>query len=923
MSTQLVLYPQTYKGEYSSTFTAAAVEYLVDGINFTSMNASDSITNSGTIAEILTAQPPTTVNTWYRARENAAVAYPTENNGNLILNSVSGGKYHTIIYQRLDNLTVGQIYTATVNMVTNTSGTGILSMINGTTIVGIQGGFTVYGYGITQITTTFTAETTQDIFLFTWEDDDINNNLYVSSISVTTNVLSPTGIYTDLIDGQVICDLYQEEDIPLTLSIDEFKNVAEQVKSYSKDFNLPATKRNNRIFNNMFEITRADDGLIFNPQVITKCVLKQDGFILFEGYLRMIDIKDKEGEISYNVNLYSEVIALADILGDSTFADLEFEELEHSYTITNIKNSWESTGAGDGLALTNPLPTTSLAYDAVTGVNNTQVLKYPYVDWNHQLGVSSVGPILKNLEAGFRPCIQLKYLINKIFAGTDFTYTSAFFDSSDFEKLFMDFNWGGNENGASPTYIGINNRYFSGTPTFFLTSSGWKSIDFNTSTSGIDTFWDSSLDRFTSPANNMNFICLGGKIEIKNIVGPLAQTVELRFAHYDSYGNFIEDWGYASQSINYLFSKDIFVPLFSTIMNAGHYIQGEYRTTSDYKLRLTSDSYFNMFWENQGSQTDTLLTVIRGELGQWDFLKGIMTMFNLVSTADKDNPNNILIEPYVDIFINNTNCSLTTNAVTLACRSIEHDWTDKVDVSQMELKPLTDLDKETTLQFVEDDEDYLFGVYKQAQNGHLYGSRNYDASTSSSGLNTLFTGTKEITAEPFAASVVVPLMSQYSEFIVPRIYTRDEDGVTVSFANSPRILYNNGIRTMSNDSYKVPAQNGDSEETLDHFLQFSHLSEIPSVSSTSKDFYFNSWQLPSVVGDAPLDNLFTTYWLPYLAELYHADTRTMTLKVNLNPADVASFKMYDTVFIKNRSFRVNKIEYKPNSLAKVEFILLP
>ena len=37
----------------------------------------------------------------------------------------------------------------------------------------------------------------------------------------------------------------------------------------------------------------------------------------------------------------------------------------------------------------------------------------------------------------------------------------------------------------------------------------------------------------------------------------------------------------------------------------------------------------------------------------------------------------------------------------------------------MELKPLTDLDKETTLQFVEDDEDYLFGVYKQAQNGHL------------------------------------------------------------------------------------------------------------------------------------------------------------------------------------------------------------
>jgi hypothetical protein len=31
-----------------------------------------------------------------------------------------------------------------------------------------------------------------------------------------------------------------------------------------------------------------------------------------KGYLRILDVTDKEGEISYNVNLYSEVIALAD-----------------------------------------------------------------------------------------------------------------------------------------------------------------------------------------------------------------------------------------------------------------------------------------------------------------------------------------------------------------------------------------------------------------------------------------------------------------------------------------------------------------------------------------------------------------------------------------------------------------------------------
>ena len=40
-----------------------------------------------------------------------------------------------------------------------------------------------------------------------------------------------------------------------------FKNVAEKVQSYSKAFNLPATKRNNQIFDNIFEITRTDNGL--------------------------------------------------------------------------------------------------------------------------------------------------------------------------------------------------------------------------------------------------------------------------------------------------------------------------------------------------------------------------------------------------------------------------------------------------------------------------------------------------------------------------------------------------------------------------------------------------------------------------------------------------------------------------------------
>ena len=293
-------------------------------------------------------------------------------------------------------------------------------------------------------------------------------------------------------------------------------------------------------------------------------------------------------------------------------------------------------------------------------------------------------------------------------------------------------------------------------------------------------------------------------------------------------------------------------------------------------------------------------------------------MFNLVSMVDEDNPDNISIEPYSDIFINNTNCSLTTNALTLACRSIQHDWTDKVDVSQMELKPLTDLNKETIFKFVEDDDDYAFQVFKDANSGWLYGSEKINQEAF-----TILEGIKEIIAEPFAATVVKPLMSQYPDFVIPIIYSQGSDDTWEGFDNSPRILYNNGKKDLTSCTYYIPLQNGVVSSNQDEFLQFSHINTIPSVAG-SIDFVFSSRQgLAPGVGNPPVDNLYSMYWQPYFEELYNADTRIMTLKVALSPSDVASFKFTDTVMIKNRSFRVNKIEYKPNSLAKVEFILIP
>ena len=309
----------------------------------------------------------------------------------------------------------------------------------------------------------------------------------------------------------------------------------------------------------------------------------------------------------------------------------------------------------------------------------------------------------------------------------------------------------------------------------------------------------------------------------------------------------------------------------------------------------------------------TILQTLRGELGQWDFLKGIMTMFNLISMEDESNPNNILIEPYNDIFLINPDTK-------------ELNWTDKVDVSQMSLKPLTELNKEVIFKFVEDEDDYVFQVYKNATSGHLYGSRENTYSVSAYGRPTLLTGTKEIIAEPFAATVSKALVpgAPYSDFIVPAAYSTNDEGISEGFDNSPRIFYNNGKRTLSNVTYSVPSQGGAAVPAETRFLQFSHFAEMPNSGSIYEmDYVFESQQLFPGLGITPVTNLYTIYWQPYFNELYNANTRIMTLKVNLTSSDMATFKFYDKVFIRNRTFRVNKIDYKPNSLSTVEFILTP
>jgi len=920
MSVQLILYPQGLTPDNPN-------EFVVNGINFSNPPLSSASTYSSSVAttlgtptalvqNVLTNAPPAIPNLWYRfiSTASATPAAPTNVSNNAVFNSV-GATSGSGIYQKMTNLIPGETYNFNVDF-SNTASAGSIScgVYDGTTLLAANGQATNgIGVGFGNFWTQPAGSTTATIVLT--YSSAFSQNFTIQNVRVFSLQSVSLITYTD---GQVILDLYEDENIPLTLSVDDFKNVAEQVQSYSKAFNLPATKRNNQIFENLFEVTRsAQNSITFNPYVRSRSILKQDGFILFEGYLRVLDIQDKEGEISYNVNLYSEVVSFADTLKDKTFNDLNFTELEHDYNITNVLYSWADSGTG--ITYTN---------SSTSGFRNAfTTVKYPFVDWNHSYTVDATTgfPNLPNLESSFRPFINIKYLIDRIFQDTEFTYESAFFNEVDFNRLYMDFNWGGNEMPTPGNEYAATWKFGTGALSNIGTSA-FKEIRLIPEGITGGEVGSSVPPNYDTTSHIITATTDGEKYNVSynfrfRTSASAPSTIHYKWVYTPFGGSAVIiniDFN------NLIFSTSKYVGNFERILNTGDTLEAQFSAP----FTVEQDEIFSssaVFIVSSTITNSATLNTLRGELGQWDFLKGIMTMFNLISSPDKSNPNNIIIEPYKDMFlpsITGTNNFFDDNSTQL-------DWTNKIDTTEIKLEVLADLNKRTVFKFVEDDDDYAFNLYKTAVQGHLYGSLEFDASYFS-GFPSVLEGEEEIIAEPFAATVPKPLMSEFPDLITPSIYSYNaDDGTSEGFENSPRIMYNNGEKALTSCSPYVPPQNGAGDYYFTSFLQFSHLTDIPTVVTNppdpddTVDFHFGECQLIQPIGGSTPNNLFSTYWLPYFNELYNPDTRTMTLKVNLTPGDLNTFFFYDTVFIKNRLFRVNKIDYKPNELATVEFILIP
>lgn len=932
---QLAIYPQ-YKDGYSYTATPIKNEHVADNNLFQTLTNDTSFedTTSDTGDNALNSDPANA--NWKRFNTgtgggfgyvappnlfgNTKTVYGLTNQTGVVFQSNASFNGHSGIYQKISNLVPLKSYQLTIESSTASLSAGLFILgVSGRTDTLGGGDFTNFSTNAGTITYTFEAQSTEETLILQYSPFS-DKNASIESISIKESLTTPTFVYSDIYDGQQLIDLFEDETIPLTLSVDNFKNATEKVQSYSKDFSLPATKNNNKIFYNLFDVTVSvkDRVKTFNPLMQTKCKLSEDGILIFEGFLKLNDIDFVDGEPVYNVHLYSDVISLADTLKERTFKDLNFDELEHNYNSDTIEKSWDGE-----LPLLSTLSSDSFAYDGVD-LNRTPVLKYPFVDYTGSLDVIGNSFDLNRLEDTFRPFIQVKYLVDKIFDSAGFKYESDFMQLDKFTNLFMDFNYG---EGSGVT-DGVDTDFhqsFDGSSTIYYTNSAYKNF-FVPIASNVNNsaFYDNTNRVFTATTNNQE-IEYDVKMTFKNDDALTTRNLTTRVLRTNTDGTTeIYDELTTAISPSNLISSGREIIMFTNkiTLNSGDTLefQGISDTHQSDVRQLTLADYGGTLYPilhnrimfkltSIEKSASSLLQTARGDIKQWDFIKSLFNMFNLVTLPSESDSKSFIIEPYNDIFVYNS------NSKTL-------DWTNKENIGQRTIKSL-ELLKTSYFEYTRDEDDHTSNLYTKAtpqinNKPYLYGSLEYDASDL-----TILRGEQTINAGIFAPTVIRPLKQGAGNFIIPSIFKSNEEGKDFSaYENLPRILYDNG-KVNGGIPFSSPVQNDGSFKFTNKYsyLQFTTFNDFPTNAGTLD----LNWKACSMTygGYGSVRNLFNEYWSAYYDELYHVDTRIVNTELVLTANDIASFKFYDKIMLQNREYRINNIDYKPNGISKVELIKLP
>ena len=653
-------------------------------------------------------------------------------------------------------------------------------------------------------------------------------------------------------------DLLQDISTEFNYAIDDVNDFGSRNTSYSKTINISGTAINNKIFGFIFDLGNAnftDNELPnvnynFNASKSAQCRIFIDKVQIFKGTLRILEIVIDDKTIEYQCSVFGELGGFITALGNNRLQDLDFSAYNHVYNVANIKASWD-TIAGTGYY-------------------------YPLIDY----GNVSTDKI--NFQVGaYRPALYVSEYLQKIFAGTDYTYTLDLLagDQELFNRLIIPHN--------QKALTKITGNLNVATRTTELEITGTRAVAFDTITgSGLVVSGGGSIFTYTGATSiNLKMQYTFGGDSTSGTFNIYKNSTIV----YSS--NFIGGFGIDEEFELLMNTNDAIVFRFT---NTAPNRDDPPITLTEAQVSFFSDALIPV----NVAYGDALVindTIPRGVF-QRDFFLSIVKMFNLYVYEDTWDDKKIIIKPYINFYPDSY-----ANAL---------DWSNKIDRSKpLSIKPMSELNaRYFNYKYMQDNDFYNENYTKKYNEG--YGDRIYD---------TEFDFSKETDSVEliFAASVLYQKVS--TDKIYPAIYKVSDNNTKENSMDSViRILQAKKITGRT--SYNI--LNGVS--VVDTITTYGYGGHLNDPFTPTNDINFGApFELQFTANTYPTTNLFNAYHSQYIAEITSKDSKLLTCSALLNTIDINDLDFSKYIWIDGVLFRLNKVEnYNPMEYNTTKISLL-
>lgn len=660
-----------------------------------------------------------------------------------------------------------------------------------------------------------------------------------------------------LINNQKV-DLSDDFDISITRSIADIKEPQSRSSDWSKTITIPGTKFNNKVLGHIFEIGNEIIGSQFNPNKKADAVVLLDGMVQIEGFIRLTEIVVNDSkDISYNATIHGQTADLFTSLENAKLSDLNFSEYNHTMNITNVIDSWDSQ-----IYINSTL--TSFEYGR------------GYV-WMQPLPKHNVDKVDRWRVDDHIPALYAKTVVDKIFDGLGYTYTTdSFFNTDRFKRLVIPYQYG------ALAASGVTDRLFQAQFTTGVTLNTTDVLPFGNDSTGGNfdngNNWDATGYTYTAPdtaAYNFTItlerVGSSGSIDVvldivKN--GQSVSSMTVPISDGDTVGS-------ETIQLRSLTKNDT--------LQFKYFLTYESSGTSA-TIQLTSNCYVqNASKSNLLGYNNSIdfAQFFAGEFTQKELLLNFVKMFNLY--IEETNTKELRIVPRDDFYDGS-----------------DIDWAAKLDYSQpTEIVPMGDLQANPYVFTYKDSDDEKNKLYKE-QFDRVYGDMIVR-------IDNDFVKTEKKIEVTFSPTVMTQEGDRYYSWI-----PKDD-------ANF-RVLYYGGAATTS--AYYTFDQNPSTANTTKYpvtlhidnpaNMQFDLNFGIPQRTDTYIGFEYSNQQLVN------------EYYFKTITEIADKDSKIFRGYFRITPNDWHNLRFNNIYFFENQYWRLNKVEnYNPlqDGVFKCEFLL--